>query len=192
MRATATPLIHNTGDEGAYAPKPTGFWGADKRAIRVYDKGARGAQWDDMWIFDRVDDGAFRVKFHTDASGIFFNIALRNHNVHPYIIAVDDNGQSYMSHAGEVFARKSGIRIPKSEPVWLWVRFHHGNVDVGSGPNVGHNTFMSGTTTWTRDGGYNRFAIGKLSNDGAFELLDVNPMELRRGRNQNTRHWGRT
>lgn len=187
MRITGTSLIQNDqsyGSEGAYAPKPTRFHGIENRAIRVYASGARGAQWDDMWIFDRVDDGAFRVKFHTDDSGIFFNIALRDHNVHPYIIIVDDQGRSSISHNATVIARTSGVRIPKGEPVWVWVRFHHGNVDVGVGPHVGHNAFMSGVTPHKLDGGYNRFSIGRLGDRGAFELLDVQPMELRRGRNQ--------
>ena len=174
--------------ELVYQPKPTEFWGADKRAQRVYSPGPRGIIWSPYWILDRVDDGACRVKLHSDHDGMIFNLALSDDNVHPWIVVLDNNNTSYITHNGDLVAYYEGSVLNKSRISWVWFRFHHGQMDCGLGTIIGQNVIMSGTTQNALGGGYYRIGIGKTGNYGAFELLDVQPMELRWGRNRMNRN----
>ena len=166
-------------------PKPTP---PEEKGMKVYGAGAKNTRWSPFWIFNRMDNGAFRVKFHSDYDGIVFTIALRSPGgaaVHPYIITVDHRGySSVVHHIDRPLAEYRGPVFTRRMPQWLWVRFNHGNVEVGAGKVFGENAFMQGQTIDPRGGGYGNFGIGRTGNSGAFELLDVQPMELRQNRNR--------
>jgi len=99
----------------------------------------------------------------------------------------DRGNESSISHANQLLTSVRGYRFPRGQPAWVWVRFLFGRVWVGFGPVVGQNCFMQARTPDTLGGGYNRFAIGKTGNNGAFEVLDAQPLERRPMGNINTR-----
>lgn len=153
----------------------------------VYADGDRGQIWNTNYVFDRLDDGAFRIKLHSAHDGVLITIALQDRNVHPYQIIIDNDGQSEINHHLTTLARVRGAKFPRSQPAWVWVRFIGGRVWVGFGPTVGQNTIMSGQTRNSLGGGYYRFAVGKTGNSGAFEILDCQPLERRKAGNINLR-----
>lgn len=149
--------------------------------VRV--QGTWGLNWGPEFVFDRVDDGAFRVKFHSDHDGLLLVIATGTEDqphVHPYTLVIDKDGESYITHMGRTLAHVQGARFPKRQPAWVWVRFLHGVVMVGFGRDLGENEFMRGDSGGDAfGGGYVRFAVGKTGNNGAFEALDVQPLQRR-------------
>jgi hypothetical protein len=165
----------------------------DKHFTPVWSDGLRGQRWDEEWVFDKVDDGAFRIKLHSDYDGLLITIALQSREggaIHPYTIVIDNpdrQNESTITHANRLLTRVNGFRFPRSQPAWVWVRFLFGRVWVGFGPNVGQNCIMQARTPDALGGGYNRFAVGKTGNNGAFEVLDAQPLERRPMGNYNTR-----
>lgn len=167
--------------------KPTPI---ENQLVTVFSPGETGMRWSPYWILDRRDDGAFRIKLHIDSpyDGLRIVIATQNDelpSVHPYLILVDDydvdaNGYySCIYHHNRQIARTqlySQPIIKRGDIDWVWVRFEHGSVNVGVGPNLWQSVFMAGVTPNTMGGGYGRFAVGKTQNNGAFELVHVQPM----------------
>ena len=152
---------------------------------RVFAPGAIGMIWNQNWTFDRVDDGACRIKFHSDYDGMLLQIALGNDfdgGIHPYVIFLNgQGGPSYITHNNCVISRiEQTPPLVHGKPTWMWMRFLHGKVWVGYGETVGENIVMGGKTPNPLGGMYRRFGVGKTGNSGAFELLDVQPMERRR------------
>ena len=157
----------------------------EQRYKKVYAPGPHGQQWDHAWVFDKVDDGAARIKLHSDADGLLITIAIGGDfdpGIHPYIVALSGNGgESTIYHNNTLIARvpRTPVMVHK-QPTWVWFRFLHGQLFVGFGDTVGHNTVIGGLTPHPLGGMYRRFGVGKLANNGAFELLDVQPLERRR------------
>lgn len=159
----------------------------------IWSDGLRGQRWNEEWVFDKLDDGAFRIKLHSDYDGLLITIALQARNggaIHPYTIVIDnpDRGnESSIHHANQLLTRVAGAKFPRGRPAWVWIRFLFGRVWVGFGPNIGQNVIMQARTPDTLGGGYNRFAIGKTGNNKAFEVLDAQPLERRPMGNYNAR-----
>jgi len=158
----------------------------------VFSDGLKGQRWNEEWIFDKVDDGAFRIKVHSDHDGLLITIALQARNggaIHPYTIVIDEGADSVSSihHHNSLLTSVQGGRFPRGRPAWVWVRFLFGRVWVGFGPVIGEHVLMQAQTPNSLGGGYNRFAIGKTGNNGAFEVLDAQPLERRPMGNINTR-----
>lgn len=162
----------------------------DDRYHVIYGDGLRGQKWTEEFKFDRLDDGAFRIKLHSDYDGLLITIALGTDyggGIHPYQVIIDRDGVSEIWHHITRIAHVEGARFPRGQPAWVWIRFLHGQVWVGFGSDVGKNVIMSGKTPNPMGGGYVRFAIGKTGNHGAFELLEVQPLERRTYGNVNLR-----
>lgn len=151
---------------------------------RVYSAGPRGQLWDQLWTFDRVDDGAARIKLHSDNDGIMITVAIGGDydgQIDSYVAAVSfTGGPSIITHANRTIARiERTPPFPTGRPAWLWFRFLHGFLWIGYGDIVGQNVVIGGKTPNPLAGMYRRFGIGKIANNGAFELLDVQPLERR-------------
>lgn len=168
-------------------PKPTP---PDERGMKVFTPGPMGVRRSDHWIFHGRDDGAFLIKLHRgDArDGLVVVLELqtgRAGSIHPYTIVVDRAGESWITHHRSTVAsvtHEPGL-LATNRPTWVWVRFFRGTVAVGLGTELDRSYVMRGTTDDELGGGYLRFGVGKTDNHGAFELLDVQPLELRRNRN---------
>lgn len=156
----------------------------------VFADGLKGQVWSEEWIFDKVDDGAFRIKLHSDYDGLLITIALQARNggaIHPYTVMIDGpESLTEIRHCNKPIASVRGAKFPRGRPAWVWIRFLFGRVWVGFGPNIGENVVLQAQTD-NLGGGYNRFAIGKTGNNGAFEVLDAQPLERRPMGNINTR-----
>lgn len=156
----------------------------------VWSDGLKGQRWNTFWRFDKVDDGAFRIKLHSDYDGLLITIALQDNapGIHPYSIVLDGPGNvSEIRHCNKVLARLQGARFPRNRPAWVWVRFLFGRVWAGFGPDIGKNVVIQAQTPNQLGGGYYRWAVGKTGNNGAFEILDAQPLERRPMSNINTR-----
>jgi hypothetical protein len=99
-----------------------------------------------------------------------------------YTIVIDNPDRDHettVTHANQLLGRVTGYRFPRGKPAWVWVRFLFGRVWVGFGPTVGEHCILEVKTPNTLGGGYSRFAVGKTGNNGAFEVLDCQPLERR-------------
>jgi hypothetical protein len=154
--------------------------------------GLQGQKWDlESFLFDKTDDGAFRVKFQSEHSGMFITIATNARDIgsiHPFTIVVDnEEGLSDIYAHQTPLVRVKGAHFPRNKPAWVWVRYYHGAVQVGFGRNLGENMIMEAKAPQTYGGGYAYFAVGRTDATGSFTLLDVQPLERRTNSNPNTR-----
>jgi hypothetical protein len=162
----------------------------------VYAPGDTGLVWNEKFSFDHVDNGAMRVKFHSDYDGLFVHVTTGsmegNASIDPFRVVVDREGYSEIRHNGRVLTQVQGARFPKGKPVWVWLTYVDGLLTVGFGRNPGEGTFMQAQESPDQlfGGGYCRFALGKTGNTGAFELLDVQPLERNKFGNVNLRGTG--
>jgi hypothetical protein len=62
-------------NEAVWSVKPSIL---DKHFTPIWSDGLRGQRWDDDWRFDKLDDGAFRIKLHSDYDGVLLTIALQS------------------------------------------------------------------------------------------------------------------
>lgn len=158
----------------------------DQHSHKVFAEGKRGQIWNPDFILDRRDDGALTVTLHADSprDGLLVTLAINTDqdvSLDPIEVVVDSSGHSYATLDGEVICERQGARFPRQKPAQVWLRFYKGRLWVGFGNRVGQNTIMQGHTSRSQElgGGYQRFAVGKTANTGAFELLDVAPLERR-------------
>ncbi len=171
----------------AYAPKPMPI---ELENQRVWVAGPKGIVHSSEWLFDGVDEGAVRVKMHRDShlAGLViqFHLHTIDHpTVHPYTLVIDANGYTAFGHDTVTFAETHHVPvIATGVPTWVWFTFSKGYVQVGTGPHIGQSILLRGQSPLRLGGGYRRFALGKTRDEGAFELLDVQPMELRVNRNR--------
>jgi hypothetical protein len=167
------------------APSPyriqrTEFWGSDAQERPIYAADFRGMQWDDMWTFPVMDQGAAALLVAADSpyDGLMINIAVRgDSNVHPWLIVISRDGTySYILHNGRLVAERYDdvTFFTPGQPTWVWFRMNGDKVDVGLGDVVGENTIMRGQTHNRLGGGYQRFALGRTSvNAFNFVIHDV-------------------
>lgn len=164
----------------------------------VHAAGTNGVIWNENFQFDHTDNGALRVQFHSDYDGMIILLATGSMNgnasIDPFEIVIDaqPSGISAIRHAGRILAQVKGASFPRGKPAWVWVIYVDGLVKVGFGRNPGEGQFMQAQEAPERlfGGGYNRFAVGKTGNTGAFELLDVQPLRRSKYANVNLRGTG--
>ena len=94
------------------------------------------------------------------------------------------------TNRNKIIAKNTWYKLPKNQPVMVWVRFSRGRVELGVGYNIGDapSIVIAGYSSEhdMLGGGYSQFAIGRIGRHPhtAFELLEVQPMELRGSRNR--------
>jgi hypothetical protein len=162
----------------------------------VYEKGVPGCIWNPNFQLDHNDNGALRVKFHSEQDGLLIMLCTGfeagTPSIDPFHVIIDNNGVSQIHHCGRVLAQVNGARFPRGKPAWVWLTYVDGLMTVGFGRFPGENAFMQAQEQPERlfSGGYNRFAVGRTGNRGKFELLDVQPLQRRAGANVNLRGTG--
>jgi len=156
----------------------------EHRYRQVYTPGLLGQVWDQEWVFDRCDDGAARIQFHSDFDGLLITIAIGGDfdgGIHPYVIYIDgQGGPSEIRHNNTLIARVE--RTPMmvhGVPTWAWFRFLHGRVWFGFGEVVGENVVIGGKTPHPLMAMYRRYGVGRTGNNGAFEVIDCQPLSRR-------------
>lgn len=197
----ATPNICQTGM--GHFPYADGGWEVtplrpEQYFHPVYSAGTTGAIWQREFEFDHADDGALRIKLHSDHDGLLIIVATGSENgnasIDPFEVLVDHRpgNVSVIRHCGRILTTVSGATFPRGKPAWVWLTYTNGLVRVGFGRDVGSNEFMQAQETFARlyQGGYTRFAVGKTGNNGAFELLDVQPLRRSKWANPNLRGTG--
>ena len=164
----------------------------------VFSDGVNGLVWNEEFQLDVVDNGAFRINVHSDHDGIMLVLATGSHegtpSIDPITIVIDmpPTRMSEIRYKQKVLTRVLGATFPRGKPAWVWVTYVNGLVCVGFGRNPGENQFMQtqipSSSLYT--GGYNRFAVGKTGNTGAFEAIDLQPLRRNKYANVNLRGTG--
>lgn len=167
-----------------YKPKRTGFWGLERRARPVYEADLRGVEWDELWDLEYIDHGAAAILVQSDSprDGLLLNVALRDDNVHPWIVKLSDAGETSIWFNGRrvAYRRDAGTFLRSGEPTWVWFRLTGRRMEVGLGDRIGEQMILEGKTPNNLGGGYMRFGIGRTNfTTTGFFIHDVVPMRRR-------------